>query len=245
MSLRTLYDKGISPSAPTEQFMRVGGIRTDRQTEHRGILFVHGSGGTALQVAGDPYQKALIDGVSLGLNRATIVSADWGFETYGNDLAMSRLDDGYTYLRSRGADVRIGLIGGSMGSCNILNWAYRNPGKVAFVAATIPLVDLADIYARYAPAKTGMDAAYGGTYNDATMGAMHSPIKFATKMNPDLPITLYTASDDAICVPATATAFIAARPQTKRVNVGALGHTPLAMYTALSAVLSQAKAYYG
>lgn len=243
MSLKVMMETGRV--TPGERTITVGGIRSLRDQEPRSMAFIHGSGETATSVMATQAERDLIYGASLACHRATMVVGDLGYQTWINNTFMARMDSQYAYMQSKGADPKIGLICASMGSGNGLGWALRNPDKVAFVAAMIPLLDLALIMSTFPALATEINAAYGGTYNDAVDGPTHSPIKFATALDPDLPITLFTASNDSVVAPSTATAFVAARPQTQRINIGALDHTMAAIAAAAPYVIEMAEEYMG
>lgn len=215
----------------------LGGIKTAMADQPFAAIWCHGSG----EVAFDTPLRHRFQFRSIGLH-ATVHAGDLGFQTFGNDLVVTRIGQAISYLRaSWGSEGKVALIGQSMGACSALNYALRFPENVACVAGVIPMLDIQGIIDNPASAgfKPQIDAAYGGTYNNATDGPTHSPVLFAGDMDPDLPIKLWTASNDPWALPAHAEAFVAARPQTEHVNVGALGHTD----TAVDAITDQLTAF--
>lgn len=188
--------------------------QTVTRPSRRPLVWCHGQGGTAL---GDYL------GFGSGILRHlaqnyTIVAADLGFNTFGNDTGMARVQAAIDYLDLPGP---VTLVGASMGACVALNYATRNPETVRAVAGIIPLVDL-NIPDGHG-SKAQLNLAYPPAYDDANPEhRAHNPMHFADQL--PMPVSLWTSSDDPAVPPATADAFVAARPQTKRVVFGAFGH---------------------
>lgn len=203
-------------------------------TQTNGIIYCHGSGETAATVYADTTaQRLIIDQLA---NNATVIAADLGGQTFGNDTAITRIGQAITYLRSTWAQSGpVVLVAGSMGVLGALSYTLAHPTEVQAVAGIIPGLDLADLMLRGAAAD--INAAYGGAYNDATHGPTHSPVQFADELPADLPIRLWTSNNDAIAVPATADTFVTARPQTVRTDLGALGHTSAAVIASAAGVV--------
>lgn len=203
------------------------------------LIYCHGAGDTTLTVldqrpdpTGNPSQKALVEALACDF---TVGVADLGGDQWGNNLHVARIGAQLDYLAANyGANRPAVLVAGSMGTLGALAFTLAFPARVRLVVAVLPALDLQDLLSRGAAA--GINAAYGGAYNDATDGPTHSPVKFAAALPAGLPIALFTCSDDAIAVPATADAFVAARPQTYRENLGALGHTEAAIGAAFGPV---------
>lgn len=200
-----------------------------------GIIYCHGSGGTAATVYADTnVQRPLINQIAAD---ATVSAADLGGQTFGNNTAITRIGQAVTYLRSTwGQSGPVVLVAGSMGVLGAMSYTLANPTEVAAIAGVIPGLDLADLMLRGAAAD--INAAYPPGYNDGTDGPTHSPVQFAGSLPAGLPIKLWTSSNDTICVPATADAFVAARPQTERENLGALGHTDAAIVAATASMVA-------
>lgn len=171
-----------------------------------GILYTHGAGGTA---------DALIDyGHATHRTRYaadagfTAISSDWGGpQTWGNQVAMDALTAGYNYLQNQ-PGVKPGKVfisGGSMGGLNALNWAARNPTKVAGLSIYIPVIDMAGIhdqnlsgYASY------IDNAYAslGGWDTATMASTWSPLhEAAAGKYAGIPIRINYGLQDPLCLP--------------------------------------------
>lgn len=184
-----------------------------------GVIFAHGSGADALSSLYG--MRFFFQSLA---RHATIHFGDYGGQTWGSDLVVERIGDAIDMLRTEhGVTGKVALFGASMGGCSVLNYAYRYPEDVASVSALIPLTDLNN--ARANPWLTDrwpeMDAIYGSP-PDFTG---HNPVQFAAAMDPDLPIRLWSSSNDGLAQPSTHHAFVAARPQTVLTNIGAFGHS--------------------
>lgn len=156
--------------------------------------------------------------------RYTVCVADLGYNTFGNPTGITRVEQAVAYLAATwGATGPVTLVGASMGAAVELNYARVHPENVAAVACIIPAVDLNVPDAH--PAAASIDAAYPPAYDpgNPTMTA-HSPVLFASSLPADMPIHLWTSSNDTTVLPATADAFVAARPTTGRTDIGAHGH---------------------
>lgn len=73
-----------------------------------------------------------------------------GLSTWGNDASIAAVTALITYMGSTfgtRTDL-VGLYGTSMGGCTALNWAMRNPTKVAALALSVPVVSLQGIHDR-------------------------------------------------------------------------------------------------
>lgn len=208
----------------TENYVFLGAMPTWNGTQKNGVIFCHGSGGTAFQTLDEANHRKSMYGLG---QFSTVQSADWGLQAWGNDTAISLIDAGIDEFKNNwGVEGKVGLVGVSMGGCNVLNYAVRNPDKVACVAGILALTDLGKIYDDNVSGVAGeINTAYGGSF-DASDRAMHSPISFVNEIPEDMPIKLWTAPDDTIVVPSTHTAFIAARPQTEQKVLGSgYGHS--------------------
>lgn len=203
-----------------------GGLRTWRKDGTRPIfIFAHGATGSARFSWGLSNQRQIF--LELAKDH-TVIVADLGGDLFANDLHLQILTDTVSYARSTwGASTApIFLWGESMGAALVLAWTRANAESVNKVACTIPLIDIKqardDNVLGLGPA---VDAAYGGTYDDNVHGSTHSPIRFASTMSQTVPIKLWTSSNDTVVPPATADAFVAARPTTQRADLGAQGHS--------------------
>lgn len=201
------------------------------------LIYCHGAGDTA----GSAFHKSGQGPLLKQLARLyTVALCDLGgAQTWGNDTVVTRIGQAKTYLSSSfGATGPVVLVAGSMGTLGALAYTLANPSDVRGVAAVIPALDLNDLVVNNrGGSAAAINTAYGGSYSDVTHGPTHSPVQFAASL-PAIPISLWTASDDAVCVPSTADAFVTARPSTSRSSVGALGHTEAAITAATTGVVT-------
>ena len=203
------------------------------QKEPKLTLYLHGSGSNAQEVAGGAYERDLV--LSLATDHV-VHAGDYGYETWGNDTAIARIHSAITYMRANwGVSGPVVLICASMGAANAFAYTLAHPENVKAVAAVVPLVDLADIYQRGAAAQ--LNAAYGGSYNDAVDGPTHSPIQFAAELPADLPVHLWSVPNDPLTPAETAQAFVTARPQTQFSMLPDVPHGAIAVDAAKNDVL--------
>lgn len=190
------------------------------------LVYLHGATGTGAGNAADLNEAHLI---RLLARRFLVLASDWGGPlTFANDTAIARVHGGIAAARTAlNVDARpVVVVGMSMGAGLGLAYALEHPDQVAAVAGMIPMLDVADIRDNNRGGLgAAVDAAYGGTYSDSTHGPVHSPVRFAEQLPEDLPVAVWTSSNDTSAVPATAAAFLAARPQTTAFSLGAAGHS--------------------
>lgn len=219
--------RSTAVSAPTEW-----DLTYCRQLGPRGLVFFHGSGQTATTTLTTPETDTMLR--QLGRTQ-TVFVGDFALQSWANPAGILRAVDGLDYMTaSLGVVEPFIFVAGSMGFALAAAVALALPARVKAIAGIIPLTDIADVRLRGAAAS--VDAAYPPAYNDVTDGPTHSPIQFAAGLPADLPIHLWTCSDDPIVPPATADAFVAARPQTGRTNLGALGHSNAALAAAANGI---------
>jgi pimeloyl-ACP methyl ester carboxylesterase len=153
----------------------------------------------------------------------TVYAADFGGSGFGNDAQIAKV---IALMDHYDIDDAV-FVGASMGAASALNVARVHPTRVSAVACVIPALDL-DVANEHAAADE-IDAAYPPGYDpENPLHAAHSPVEFASSLPATLPIHLFTSSNDPTCLPATADAFVAARPQTMRTVYGAYGHGGIA-----------------
>lgn len=225
--------QGYSPSAPAE-FQYVVGTAKGWKGGKPPLIYCHGSGNTAQTAAsGDAAHAGEWKMINALAQDYLVIVADLGLQAWGNDTHRARIVDAKAHLAALGATGPVTLVAGSMGALGALGYGLDAPANVKKIAAIIPCVDLAAIE----PLSGGsVDAAYGGNYDDAVHGPTHSPVRYAASLNSTLPIHLFTANNDPLVYPSTAAAFVAARPQTLRTDLGAVGHTDAAMGVAVAPV---------
>lgn len=223
--IRRAFAAGYAASVPAEQVYVAG---RHPWAGRPPLILCHGATDNAASIATVAGFNALVTALAAD---HLVVAADLAGNAFGNATSDARITDAITYARSLGAVGKPRLIGISMGAAAALNYARPRASEVVAVAGIIPALDLADLKTNRGMGAL-IDAAYPPAYDDATHGPTRSPVRYAAELAQILPVCLWTASNDPYAVPATADAFVNARPQTGRISVGALGHTPAAVAAA-------------
>jgi pimeloyl-ACP methyl ester carboxylesterase len=155
----------------------------------------------------------------------TVVAPTIPMDACGNPAARTRIGEAISWSRANLGTVGPAvLLGTSMGCTGVLNYAADNPTDVAVVVGFIPLIDLDGVrVANTTGLRSVIDAAYGVVY-PAALPAGANPALRTSEL--DIPIQLWTASDDDVSL--NAAAFASAVGADHR-NVGALGHDNDAM----------------
>lgn len=129
------------------------------------VILVNGFDATGIGWAGSGDSQTLIK--RLNAHGLAVFAFDLGGNTLGSDTGIARIDSALTWIDSNYPDIdtsKIVLLGGSGGSLNALNWAWRNPSRIAGVILGIPAVGLQGIHegfrVLYGPA---VETAYGGS----------------------------------------------------------------------------------
>lgn len=160
------------------------------------ILHCHGFGGTVLNMMSASY---IDDFRAMAQTSHPVSTSDQGgTTTWGNPLAIARVDNQITYSSNNlGTRTdRVALIGDSMGALLALNWAWRNPGAPRAIALRSPVVALEAFYDRNAVFQGAIDAAYGGTLSEAELDD-HDPMRNLDLIRPfGDRIAMWYATDD-------------------------------------------------
>lgn len=208
--------------APSRFTAALPGIVQDPhwQVTRNPVVYCHGGSADCTQAAGSglPAVPAVLEPITRALH--PILAPTLGTAHWGNTTARTRIGDALTWATAnRDTAGPAVLIGTSMGAAAALNYAADNPGDIACVIALIPAIDLQAIrVADTGGARAGIDTAHGVTY-PAALPAGSNPATRTAEL--DLPIQLWTASDDAISVNA---ATFATATGADINDVGALGH---------------------
>lgn len=175
----------------------------------RGVLFMHGATGNETQMVDNtnfPGLRSILAAVAMAGYPVLGVYA--GGDTWGNATAQARMDDAKTYLQGTvGAKSgTVAIIGGSMGGLAAQNWAKANPASTACIVGLVPVSDLNDIKtANRGGLAASVNAAYGGTYVEATHGATYNPHTYAATGLAGIPYKAWYGASDAIVIPSTVT----------------------------------------
>lgn len=212
------YGAGYSASAATEKQLTAAAPEYLPATK-RGCLVYHGAGGNALSPYSVPYGSG-VPGTGLMQKLLDVgipsMSADWASDSFGNDTAVNRSGDGFTFLttaaagHAQAASDKVLLAGFSMGALTALNWATRNLAKVAAIVLGLPLIDLEHAHDD-GVAPVAMEAAYTNLAGLQAAYPTHSPINFAANLA-GIPIGIWYGNPDTdnLIRPADVEAFAAA-----------------------------------
>lgn len=132
------------------------------------VIFGHGGGGKAseLRLPGayvDDY-RAICGSSGMPILAGDLGAPSYGGHTWGNDDSIDAVNDFLTWAGNEtGLESRsdlVSLYGVSHGASTVLNWAWRNPSKVASIVLTVPAVNLVNVYADNVSLQAPMDFAY-------------------------------------------------------------------------------------
>lgn len=183
-------------------------------TERPWLVWCHGNNATAL---GDYTNYNSV--FRLLAQRFNVAIADLGGSTFGNDTGIQRVGQLLDYYGVSSTY----LLGASMGASVAINYAVRFPARVEAIACVIPALQFNNLDPGN-PGITNLNLAYPPAYDPETDGPEHNPVQIADQLPSDMPVALWTSSNDPTTVPSTADEFVAARPQTERTVFGAYGH---------------------
>jgi pimeloyl-ACP methyl ester carboxylesterase len=199
----------------------------------KGAIYCHGTGGVAQSLWDSTLPGQLALGKLLS-SRYWVCSADWSFAAWGNDQSLGDTLTGSAIMDASGCSTagKI-LVGGSMGTTQVLRYAAKNPTKVRGVGLFIPAINTQEVRANVPSAATAIEAAFGITSIQPlpTLTPDANPINLAGSIQ--CPVFIAYASNDPLVYAATAEAFIADLishdVDVTVVNVGALGHSEAAI----------------
>lgn len=185
-------------------------IRTSANiNSEQGVIYAHGAeaGSGAIDWMSIPTRWPLM---RVACQSRVMLSSDLGGSaTWGNDTVISRISSAKNYLQSiPGTSIgRVKIVAQSMGATGALAWAASNRELVSCIVLVIPVINLQDVYANSSYA-SAIAAAYGGSYNEATMGATHNPLTIAKsgRLN-GIPMYLMYGTSDTLCKPEYAEEF--------------------------------------
>lgn len=227
------YDRAVRNKMTVDSkggiFITVATVQGWAGQQPKGLVFCHGSGGSAGRSVDDPSINYLVNKLA---QTTVLQTGDWALQAWGNQDAIDAVDEGVDdLLNNWGVQLPVAVVGASMGGTTALNYAFYHPTKVSCVVGLIGLTDLGAFYDRWSlidsSVSAQIDTAYGGSFDEADRQA-YSPVEFADRFPEDMPIGLWTSSNDPIVLPAYHASFIAKRPQTYQNVFGAYGHGGIA-----------------
>lgn len=212
---------------PTSSTLGVGTVRSGEQvidfspkfpssTLKPGVAFVHGAGSNADYCISPYGNQGQLTNRIISEGYPGIAGDNGGQQTWGNATSATAMGQYLTRLQAR-PDAQSGayaLIGASMGGIVSLNYAAQATVKPRAIVLAIPVINPEDIRANnrsgYA---TFVNGAYGGAYNEATMGATYNPytMRSMSKLT-GIPMLIFYGATDALCLPTYAQQFVAADP---------------------------------
>lgn len=199
----------------------------------RGIMFCHGAAGS--EASWFTFAGELMDMASNGwVVYSPLLS---GASPWGNDTSTTKLDAQWTAMQAAYPvkTDKLCIWCSSMGASTAINFARRNPTKVAAIGGTIPVLDQDDIHDNNRGSfAAAIETAYTNLAGWNAAEPTNNPINNAASLSA-IPMKFWTSSDDPVCLPAKATAWASAHGNTTLVDLGAIGHTvPTAPIRAMS-----------
>ena len=194
--------------------------------EMAGVSYVHGAGSRAdycLSRTGEQGARTnVVSSVFPG-----VAGDNGGTHTWGNDVSIARLG-GYLQRLNGRADTNgdYALIGDSMGGLISLVYAAQATVKPKAIVMVIPVINPEDIRANNrAGYAASINAAYGGFYNEATLGATKNPhtMRAAAKLA-GIPMLIFYGLTDTLCLPQWVEEFAAADPDYRELVALPSGH---------------------
>ncbi|WP_160665322.1 alpha/beta hydrolase [Pseudarthrobacter sp. ATCC 49987] len=184
-----------------------------------GVLYCHGYGGTAMECRNSASQNMWTLVEAIARAGFPVLSCDLGGDIWGNPTAVARVTTARAYLQGTlGAKAgKIALLGQSMGHLTAMNWAAANLASTACVVSSMGVCDLAGI--QQDPLfQASINAAYGGTYSNATHGPASNPAVNTAAKYAGLKWLSYRGASDTIAPQPTAVALAAAIGATATAN---------------------------
>lgn len=146
---------------------------------------------------------------------------------FGNATALANIDKAWTLLKGTfGAKTdKVILIGGSRGFCDADNWMRANLSSVACCVGMWPGTDMNDLHDNNRGGATALiETAYTNLAGWNAAKATKDPVTNAASVAA-VPGKIYYATDDNVCLPATAAAYAAAAGANWSLSsLGAVGH---------------------
>lgn len=138
-----------------------------------------------------------------------IIACDLGGpQTWGNDTAVARMNEAYTYCQTL-VPGKVLILAQSMGGLTSFVWTRMNKEKVSGIVSLIPVTNLTAVHSTDGYAAV-IDPAYGpGGYVESTHGPTKNPSVFATQLS-TVPMQLWYGAQDTLCLPSDAAAFCSA-----------------------------------
>lgn len=178
-------------------------------TTPRGVIWLHGSGGTSLSWLNTHDRRLWLPFLELAGGRYRIVAPRagdiaTGQGSYGNSNAVTAIGQCVTWAQGAGliASGKVALAGHSMGMVNGVNWAARNASSVAGQVYIDGGCYLSDWYDNGIPgyqtaleAQTELNGAYGGNWLADEANRCPKLLADSTAALRAIPLVHYLAGD--------------------------------------------------
>lgn len=197
-------DNRYSPSEGTV-------LARDKYSAGSGVtIFCHGAesgtGGSYQWMSLPTRQKMFRALCSLG---PVLIPDLGGNSTWGNDIAIGRMDHAYSYAQSQFGVSKIRIFAQSMGNATACAWARTNKTKIEKLASIIPVINIQEIRdnSQY---QSAIDSAYAPSgYSDSTYGNTHSPLLIARSGGLNgVEMKVWYGGADTLCKPIYSSEFI-------------------------------------
>lgn len=229
----TLYDISVDK--------RLFSIPSGTNPKNRGgILHAHG-----WNPGGSNNAVQFLPGGSLGDTITRL--ANYGFanlggdlggdSTWGNPTGVTAVGTYLTAIRANYAHAtkKIGLVGYSMGSMNVLNYARANLANIGAICLQIPVVNGEDVRSNNrAGAQAAFELAWVNNAGWQAARATSNPVEYAAQLS-SIPILIYYSTNDPTAIPAEIMAFAATHGNCVLVSLGAIGHALTGLNPTLAA----------
>jgi alpha/beta hydrolase fold len=175
----------------------------------RATVFCRGAASNALQVFSEAAWECARRGSPLVAREQGA-----GINTWGNDFVMTRITQQVAYAQGAmgGKSDKVIMFGFSMGGLNAINWASRNPSKVAALVLVCPVLNLVAFHdTNRGGYQANIESAYTNLagYNAAVAG--RDPMQIAAAGGlAGIPIKIWYSTDDTLSLPTEVDPFITA-----------------------------------
>jgi pimeloyl-ACP methyl ester carboxylesterase len=203
-------------------------MRASPSSDHAvpGVVYCGGRGASCLAAIDAPYSRIPMAIAAAGF--PVVDSSPDGGHTWGNDAALAGIDAAadLLVLRHRSRPDGVLLFAGSMGALGALSWASRNRSRVVALAATLPVVDLADVHDQDRGGfASEIETAYGGREGYADQVAGHNPAALVATLTGLRFKAWYSTNDPIASAPAVEAFVDALGPPAAARSLGPIGHS--------------------
>lgn len=195
-----------------------------------GMIALHGHDANSYQMYADIYTGHFVRPLcEMGIVYMSIDAG--GLHPWGNPDAQDSVLDAYDWLRAEfDIAAKAHILGMSMNGPLALAMGRLNKGLFRSVTLIEPAVKFSDHVADFG---AEMQEAWGGASDwRTTVAAPYDPTPRAQAHGDefaDLPTKMWHASNDTVVPTASQLAYLALCPSMESINMGAVGHSPVAV----------------